>query len=114
MLSAIMLFSGLIRGSFPVLLVSLCYYMICSGIPVVCEIVAQRMRESAGSIIYKFLQVMTAVFPDFSRLDFKDAVVSGLNPPQLTHTLTAFGVVVTYTVLALFLSGTVYKRRDLQ
>jgi Cu-processing system permease protein len=113
-LSAIMLFSGLIRGSFPVLLVSLCYYMICSGIPVVCEIVAQRMRESAGSVIYKFLQVMTAVFPDFSRLDFKDAVVSSLNPPQLTHTLTAFGVVVTYTVLALFLSGTVYKRRDLQ
>jgi hypothetical protein len=114
MLSAIMLFSGLIRGGFPVLLVSLCYYMICSGLPVVCAVVAQKMEGNTALITYKFLQILTSIFPDFSRLDYKNAVVSSLNQPLLSQRLIGFSLFSAYIVLALLFSSAVYKRRDLQ
>ncbi len=114
MLAVIMLFSGLIRGGFPVLLVSLCFYLICSGLPVVREMMAQRMQESGIKVYSSLLQWMTVIFPDFGRLDFKDAIVMQLNQPQFLQMLTNFGLVSTYTVIALWLASMVYKRRDLQ
>jgi hypothetical protein len=114
MLSVIMLFSGLVRGGFPVLLVSLCFYMICSGLPVVRESMAQRMAKDGPAATGKILQAMTAFFPDFSRLDVKNAVVSVSSQPEVLHLLSQFGLSLVYTMLLLWMAGVLYRRRDLQ
>lgn len=115
LLAVILLFSGLVRGNFPVLLVSLSFYAICSGLPVVRESVAQKMAESvelAGTS--KLLMGMTAVFPDFQRLDFKNFIVSADSFPSLDLILTGFGLALAYTTIFLWLASMVYQRRDLQ
>jgi Cu-processing system permease protein len=114
MLAMIMLFSGLVRGGFPVLLVSLCFYLICSGLPVVRESMAQRTDAQALAPTLRLLQGMTAVFPDFSRLDFKNAVVSMAARPELSHLFSPFALFLAYTILLLWMAGAVYRKRDLQ
>lgn len=113
-LAVILLFSGLIRGGLPVLLVSLSYYAICSGLPVVREMLGQRMTETGGAFMMTFLKGMTAVFPDFNRFDFKDSVVTADPLPAISILATHFGIVVFYTILILWLTCVVYRRRDLQ
>lgn len=114
MLAVIMLFSGLIRGGFPVLLVSLAYYLICSGLPVVREMFDQKSEGIDFSAMQKLLKTMTSIFPDFGRLDYKNAVVSDVAIPQLSQLMTNFGLVITYGALALWLACAIYRRRDLQ
>jgi Cu-processing system permease protein len=114
MLSVIMLFSGLIRGGFPVLLVSLCFYLICSGLPVVRESMAQRAELHGSAATQKLLQTMSAFFPDFSRLDFKNAVVSVADLPDITGLFSGFLLFLTYTALLLWIACIVYHKRDLQ
>jgi Cu-processing system permease protein len=114
MLAVIMLFSGLIRGGFPVLLVSLAYYLIASGLPVVREMSNQPTAGADLSALQLLLKAMTSVFPDFSRLDFKNAVVSDIGIPHLSQLMTNFGLVTTYGILALWLACAIYRRRDLQ
>ena len=114
MLAVIVLFSGLVRGGFPVLLVSICFYLICSGLPVVRESMAQRFESGDHSAPVGLLQALAAFFPDFGRLDFKNAVVCATCQPATIHMLMSFGLCLTYTVLVLGLACTVYRRRDLQ
>ncbi len=109
MLGAIMFFSGLIRGGFPVLLTSLSFYLICSGLPVVRESLAKGPETTK-----MLLQGMTAFFPDFSRLDLKGAVVSAANHPDVIFLLLSFGLFAIYIVMLLWLACAVYSRRDLQ
>jgi hypothetical protein len=109
-LSAIMLFSGLIRGGFPVLLVSLSFYLICSGLPVV-----RDLYDGTGeSTIQNLLKGMTSVFPDFSRLDLKNAVVSNIGMPQVWPLMTNFGLAIAYSVLILWFACAIYRLKDLQ
>lgn len=115
LLAVIMLFSGLVRGSFPVLLISLSFYAICSGLPVVREAVAQhaaRGDKLAG--LAAMLQGMTAIFPDFDRLDFKNAIATTASLPDAMTTLLNFGLTVSYVGIFLWLACVVYQRRDLQ
>ncbi|MDY0220200.1 MAG: hypothetical protein RBR67_03590 [Desulfobacterium sp.] len=116
MLSVILLFSGLIRGSFPVLLISISFYAICSGMPVVRESFSQQAVSDTGShVSARLLQIMTAVFPDFSRLDFKNLLMSSAQIwPDLTTLLVNFGLTVGYITLSLWFACAVYNRRDLQ
>ncbi len=115
LLSVILLFSGLVRGNFPVLLVSLSFYAICSGLPVVRESVAQKLAESNSQAgMAKFLAGLTSVFPDFARLDFKNFITVEEALPSLNLLATGFGLAAAYTVLALWLAATIYQRRDLQ
>nr|NJM02675.1 ABC transporter permease subunit [Desulfobacula sp.] len=116
MLSVILLFSGLIRGSFPVLLISISFYAICSGMPVVRETISQQAVSNPGShISAKLLQIMTAIFPDFSRLDFKNLLMSSAQVwPDLTILFVNFGLIIGYTTLSLWFACAVYNRRDLQ
>lgn len=115
LLAVILLFSGLVRGGFPVLLVSLAYYAICSGLPVVREALAQRGgEEGGGQFTGLLLQGLSAVFPDFSRLDFKNLITGGAALPEPGGLVVAFGLAATYVVLALWLACVVYQRRDLQ
>lgn len=114
MLAVIMLFSGLIRGGFPVLLVSLAFYMICSGLPVVRDLFDIEEVAAVVSSIRKILLGLTSIFPDFSRLDFKNAVVSTVNMPEASFMVTNFALFIAYTGIMLWMACAVYQRRDLQ
>ena len=104
-----------VRGGFPVLLISLCFYLICSGLPVVRQSILQKEElEGVQTFTPKLLQVLTAFFPDFDRLDFKNAVVSAADHPQLLHLFAGFGLSCTYTIILLWLAAIVYSKRDLQ
>jgi len=118
-LSVIMLFSGLVRGNFPVLLLSMAYYAICTGLPVVRQSVAFEIAYAKGDVaglrsVLKLLEIMTAVFPDFDRLDFKNFTVSTDALPAASLLLTNFGLAAAYVVVILWLACAVYQRRDLQ
>lgn len=118
-LSVIMLFSGLVRGNFPVLLLSMAYYAICSGLPVVRGTVAFKAAFAEGdaaglNFLLKLLEYMTAVFPDFDRLDFKNFTVSTDALPAIDILMTNFGLAATYIIVVLWMACAVYQRRDLQ
>jgi ABC-type Na+ efflux pump, permease component len=111
-LAVIMLFSGLVRGGFPVLLLTVSYCLICTGLPVVRTSVANRTDLPA--ILPLALQWLTGLFPDFSRFDFKELITSdsGVNVIQ------GFGIdlvlLALYLTVILWLATLVYQRRDLQ
>ena len=115
LLSVILLFSGLVRGNFPVLLVSLAFYGICSGLPVVRESVTSMISKTEGLAgLANLFKWMTAVFPDFERLDFKNWIVIAERLPSLNLISTGFGIALGYTTIFLWLATLVYQRRDLQ
>lgn len=115
LLAVILLFSGLVRGSFPVLLISLAFYAICSGLPVVREAVSQRAaQEGAQPVMEGLLRWLTAVFPDFDRLDFKNMIASPEQLPDPALIALNFGLTISYVGLFLWLACLVYQRRDLQ
>lgn len=115
LLSVILFFSGLVRGSFPVLLISLSFYAICSGLPVVREAVAQQVTQGKGlSGISSLLQWMTGIFPDFERLDFKNMIAASIPLPDLPFMLLNFGLTISYVGIFLWLACVIYQRRDLQ
>jgi len=115
LLAVIMLFSGIVRGGFPVLLLTAAYYGICSGLPVVRTSVMQQLAHGQDvAASSHLLQVLTSIFPDFSRLDFKDEVISVTQVTEITSILIHFTVVVLYIVLAVIFACRLYGRRDLQ
>jgi len=109
-LAIIMLFSGLVRGGFPVLLLSASYYAICSGLPVVRASTAQHDGQGLNLL----LQLMTALFPDFSRLDFKDEVLTASLSLDTAIIFTNFSVAILYACVMVSLACWFYARRDLQ
>jgi hypothetical protein len=113
-LATILLFSSAVRGSFPVLLITLCYYFICTGLPVVRESLQQK--NAAGSIqsLDTLLKWLTAIFPDFSWLDFKTLVASADPAPISSQLILPFALSSFYIVIVLWLACIIYKRRDLQ
>lgn len=115
MLAIILLFSSAVRGSFLVLLLTLCYYFICSGLPVVRESFKQKMIHGTWShALDTLLQGLTAFFPDFSWLDFKTLVASSDPAPNISHMTLPFVLSTLYVVIVLWLACVIYKRRDLQ
>lgn len=113
LLAVILLLSGLIRGSFTVLLMSLSYYLICSGLPVVRDTVLQN-SGSNPELRGQFLVWLSALFPDFSPLDFKAYVVSAQVLLPLNEVAVNFFTVLLYAVLVLLLACFVYGRKDLR
>lgn len=112
-LSVILLFSGAIRGSFPVLLITLSYYFICNGLPVVREAVLHQADGNANHGLNSFLKWLSAIFPDFSRLDFKTLVISNHNTTSITEIGLVFGMSIIYIVILLWFAAILYTRRDL-
>jgi len=112
LLSVILLLSAAVRGAFTVLLLTLSYYLICSGLPVVRELVLQRANKGSEGMSV-FLTGLAAVFPDFSRLDIKQLVVA-TEPPPLIDVMGPLGVIGFYVVLGLFLGCMMYERKDLR
>ena len=112
-LAVILLLSSAVRGSFPVLLLTLCYYFICSGLPVVRESIKQK-PGTATQFLDSLLKWLTAVFPDFSWLDFKTLVASSDAIPLPAQLALPFIQATLYIVIVLWLACVIYKRRDLQ
>lgn len=115
LLAVILLFSSAVRGSFPVLLLTLCYYFICSGLPVVRQSFQQKMIQGAGNqYLDTLLQSLAAFFPDFSWLDFKTLVASNDPAPIGIQLALPFALSTLYIVIVLWVACYIYERRDLQ
>lgn len=112
-LSMILFFSGAIRGNLPVLLLTLCYYFICNGLPVVREAVSQRADADASQGLMVALKWLTTVFPDFSRLDFKTFVIAKDAGFQALEIVKIFGMSAMYIVIFLWFAALLFSRRDL-
>ena len=112
-LSVILFFSGAIRGNFPVLLLTLAYYFICNGLPIVRESVLFETRENTNNVLNLILKWLTAIFPDFSRLDFKTLVMSAENIIPIKEYCLSFGLSTIYIVIILWFATILYQRRDL-
>jgi hypothetical protein len=114
-LAVIILFSGLVRGSFTVLLMTISYYLICNGLPVVRDAAAQHQLGDGTSQGADFLlKGLTLIFPDFNRLDYKTFIVSeAVLPAHLTY-VTGFGLLLGYMTLTLGFACAVYRHRDLK
>ena len=114
-LAMTMLFSGLVRGGFAVLLLTFSYYMICSGLPVVRETVESRLGDMAlQSALPKILKMLTLIFPSFDRLDFKDFTVMTDGFGNHLALVTSFLVSFFYMVVVLWVACVVYSKRELQ
>lgn len=113
-LSVILLFSSAVRGSFPVLLLTLCYYFICFGLPVVRDSLEQKELADPSHSIDSLCKWLTAIFPDFSWLDFKTLVASSDSVPVYFQLATPFGLGILYIVIILWIACMIYERRDLQ
>ncbi|MDR3090130.1 MAG: ABC transporter permease subunit [Desulfobulbaceae bacterium] len=109
-LSVILFFSGLVRGGFPVLLLSVSYYFICVGLPVVREAV----KRDGDAAMSRFLKGMTAVFPDFSRFDFKSLITTPLQQPFSHYFGSDCLLVAAYVAVTLMITAVIYQKRDLQ
>jgi len=113
-LSIVMLISSAIRGAFPVMLITLAYSLICSGLPVVRESIRQQAEISAHGLD-NILTGMSMFFPNFSVLDLKDSVLS----PQSIESMIGmpvwipFGLISIYVAIVMLLSCMIYKRRDI-
>jgi len=113
-LGIVMLISAAIRGAFPVMLITLAYSLICSGLPVVRESIGQQSEASAQGL-GKILQSMNMVFPDFSVLDLKDSVLSYQSMEIMIGmpVWLPFSLVSIYLAIILALSCFIYQRRDI-
>lgn len=112
-LSVILLFSGLVRGSFTVLLLSISYYFICNGLPVVRDSLLPQ-GATVGNGYKTLLKWLTAIFPDFDRFNYKIYVVSEQIIPALGELFVNFGLLSAYICLALWAACAVYSMRDLK
>ena len=110
-LAVILFFSSIMRGSFPVLLLTICYYFICNGLPVI--------RESLSSIIkpppylFTFLKWLTIIFPDFSKLDYREYILTNDHLPTFTYITTNTIYSILYVIFFLYLASLIYQQRDL-
>lgn len=112
-LAVIVLFSGLVRGGFPVLLITVAYYFICTGLPVVRNAYVGKLENDPLHLAL-ILQWMTAIFPDFSRFDFKELITTEMSGVFLQYLSTNILLLTTYLTVTLWLASIVYQRRDLQ
>lgn len=112
-LSIILLFSGMVRGGFPVLLLSISYYFICSGLPVVRDAFAHSV-SSQMQTLEPILVALTVIFPDFSRFDFKTLVAIKSDTTFIQFFSTDSLLLTLYVAVVLRCAALIYERRDLQ
>lgn len=108
-LSAIVLFSGMLRGGFTVLLVTISYYLICNGLPVAIE-----FFKGNSQLAQKFLVGLTLIFPNFSRFDYKGLIVAIGKWPPMPSLAINLAYVLLYCALVLTVAAGIYNRRDLK
>ncbi|OIO69570.1 MAG: hypothetical protein COW19_06695 [Zetaproteobacteria bacterium CG12_big_fil_rev_8_21_14_0_65_55_1124] len=115
-LAVAMLVSSAIRGAFPVMLITLAYSLICSGLPVVRASLSPAHGGNASDQgMIAVLQGLGMIFPDFGALDLKDAVLSheGIEAFIGMQAWLPFTLMGSYTLLVLLLACIIYQRRDI-
>ena len=112
LLAVIALFSGLVRGGFPVLLLSLSYYMTCTGLPVVREAFKGRAINQIFPLD-NLLTGLTVFFPDLGRFDFKTIITEQQGSTALKLALD-FGLFFCFLVIVLGATCAIYQKRDLK
>ena len=114
-LAVVILISSAIRGAFPVMLLTLAYSLICSGLPVVRESITQNQQAGTDSGLESILQGMSMLFPDFGKLDFKDSVLSHQSMESLIGMSAWLPISLTifYLAIVLLLTCMIYQRRDI-
>lgn len=113
LLAVVVFFASVMRGSFPVMLLTLAYYFICTGLPVVRESIMQQFEGEGGSFLPVFFQILNGIFPDFSRLDFKTMAIDKAASLVPSVHLLALGVSVLYIVLLLWFAALAFKKKDI-
>jgi len=115
-LAVVMLVSSAIRGAFPVMLMTLAYALICSGLPVVRESLHQQQHGEASTRgLDGVLQGMSMFFPDFGALDMKNSVLSRQSMEAIIGmpVWLPFSLIAVYMAIILLLSCIIYQRRDI-
>ncbi len=114
-LAIVMLVSSAIRGAFPVMLLTLAYSLICSGLPVVRQSIFQNQPAETSSGLESTLQGMSMLFPDFSKLDFKDTILSYQSIESIIGISAWLPLTLSslYLAIILLLSCMIYQRRDI-
>lgn len=113
-LAVLTLFSGLVRGSFPVLLMGIAYYGIANGLPVVRTATAQLVKaQLMNDAVPNILIFLSLFFQTFETLDFKDAIAIKGSIPLSLSTLLPFGVALAYTIFVLLAACYIYRERDI-
>jgi len=107
-LSMIVLLSSALRGSFLVMLSSISYYLICSGLPVVRE--SLFVQQGISNLP---LTLLTAIFPNFERLDFKNMIVSTSPMIDWIVIFPQFALSFSYIAVCIALACIIYQKRDL-
>lgn len=113
-LAVIVLLSCMVRGRFVVLLLGISYYFICNALPVVRQ---STPVDAFGKFTYVrqwVLTFLTAIFPDFSRLDFKDFFFTTKVELSLSYMAVNLTYSLLYVVVMLALSCWIFQSRDLQ
>jgi ABC-type transport system involved in multi-copper enzyme maturation permease subunit len=110
LLAVILFFSGLVRGGFTVAILSVSYYFICVGLPVAREAV----QENDDTALAGMLAGMTAIFPDFSRFDFKSLVTAPPGQPLSHYPGGDCLLAAVYVAVVLAITAIIYQKRDLQ
>jgi len=111
-LSIIILFSSVVRGSFPVLLITLSYYLICNGLPVLRESYVDKFQDTP--ILKSCLIALTTIFPDFNRFDFKSIITVQANNEALYQLPVSVALMFLYIGVSLSAAAIIYQKRDLR
>lgn len=115
LLSAILLFSGIVRGGFAVLIISVAYYFICSGLPMAREHISNLVERGEASLgLSYFLQFLAFLFPDLNRMDYKNEVLVNTLSIASGDIFLQSGLAISYIGLALMLACFAYGKRDIQ
>jgi hypothetical protein len=95
---------------------TLAYYLICNSLPVVRQSLSASQSVGSGKIegTGQLLTWLSALFPDFSRVDYKLYVITGETLPDFSLLFSQYGVLCLYVALALWFACMVYRRRDLK
>ncbi len=112
LLAVIIFFATLLRGIFPVMLATISYQLIDSGIPVVRKSIQQALEAGHGSHSSpSFMQIVAAFFPDLNQLDFKNLISTPFL--HVEHLGLSLLSIVIYICILLSLACFIYKKKDL-
>jgi len=113
LLAVVVFFASVVRGSFPVVLLTLAYYFICTGQPVVRESVMQKFTDKPDGFLPVFFKVLSGIFPDFSRLDFKSMVIDKDDMFIASKHLPILGTFSLYVVVLLWFASIFFRKKDI-
>ncbi|MDX8398125.1 MAG: ABC transporter permease subunit [Mariprofundaceae bacterium] len=106
LLAVMLLLSAIFRGAILISMMSLAYYLISSSLPVI----RSFMASSDNIALNTMFSILTFIFPNYSRLDYKDAIASA---SPLTVPYDQFFLAVLYCFFVLSITRLIYQHKDI-